>query len=395
MRIKLANIRILLMMLASIFALSPIFNNLIPIPSNILSAASCILVVLLSIGRGLQLKFVYIILIVFVVLSSILFSIYWGGHFKLLAYPIYFVLSIFAVSSLTFDEKIKLTSHLTNVLLVIVLGAVIGFMYALLGGDPILTILNPDGRESKLFLTTMTNWNLGNIIRPSGIFDEPGALSFVICFICANRHIMKLSRNKTWFLLLGGLVTLSMAHVIYIACHAVAERIKPAQMVKFVIVIALLTIPLSMSPKTVDAFDAYLFARFEIVDGRVAGDNRTELLENAFDLLDERSFFWGISSDCIVDIDACNSKYSGFGENFLSLLALTGIGPSLPYYIAILYLGVVGITRKSRLVLFGAALLLLQRPYIMTYGYASLICLLVSAAYDYFNENVLQKNYGD
>jgi len=265
-------------------------------------------------------------------------------------------------------------------MLLVSIGAAVGLIYALQGGEALMVISNPDGRSNYLYLTTMTNWKLGNVIRPSGIFDEPGALSFVICYTCACRHILNLPRKKTWVLLFLGFSTLSMAHAIYFFFHLISEKLDFRRMLRQLPVFFVVVIVLLLNESIRSVFYDFLVKRFAFTGSGFTGDNRTVLISNAFSYLDLRSFFWGLDSSCIADVVVCNSRYDSFGENPLSLLVLTGIGPSLPYYFYTPLLLLIGITNRRNGVLFGAGLLLLQRPNIMSYGYAPLICLLIAIA---------------
>ncbi|MUK29471.1 hypothetical protein GNP44_05055 [Aliivibrio fischeri] len=388
-KINLMNLKVFTVIIAIVFSLSPIFHYIVSVPSNILSALSCIVVIVLSLKHKLYIPTSFLILCILTIFASFLFSFYWQ-QFKLLLYPTYFILALFSIGALSRDERKLLVVALTNIIGVIVFGAVLGFIYAIIGGTPLLTFPNPDGRESYLYLSTMSNWVLGNTIRPSGFFDEPGALSFIICFLCASRHILGMKKKTTWILLISGLVTLSMAHVIYLFFHFLSEKIDIAKFIKSFTATFLLLFLILMNDSMFDVFNKHLFNRFKVVDGVMAGDNRSNLIKNAAYLLDEKSFFWGISSDCITNVDICNIEFPAFGENFLSLITLTGLGPSFPYYISIIFLFSIGLRSRSRFVIIGISLLLLQRPNIMVYGYSPLICFFIYLVHDIY---ILKKKY--
>lgn len=367
---------------ASFLSLSPVFNYFFSFPSNLLSVISCLIV--LSVLFGVELNkgrviFSFFVSIYFFVASFFL-ALYWQ-ELKLAIYPIYVIVALFSVFFIPLSVLRELIDFLSVVLVVVVVGAIIGFLYALIGGDEMLSFLNPDGRVAKLYLTTMTNAISGNVIRPSGIFDEPGALSFVICIVCSCRHMLNMSKSKTWFLLISGFITMSLAHFVYVLCHIVSEKIKIGDLSRNILILISLIILLLSQVDVLDAFNDNFLARFDIENGRLAGDSRSDLLFNAYELLNERVFLWGVDSSCVVNIDVCNGSYKLFGENFLSLLVLLGIGLSLPYYLCLIIFTVLGLTKKNRFVLFGIALLLCQRPYLMSYGYAVLIVLLLSVAF--------------
>ncbi|HAZ3859399.1 TPA: O170 family O-antigen polymerase, partial [Escherichia coli] len=100
--------------------------------------------------------------------------------------------------------------------------AVIGFIYAAIGGSAIYTITNPNGREFYFYLTTFTVTNYSGFIRPSAFFDEPGALSFYICFVVMLREILWPRKRALNFALLAfGIVTLSLAHIVFTILYVI------------------------------------------------------------------------------------------------------------------------------------------------------------------------------
>jgi hypothetical protein len=117
------------------------------------------------------------------------------------------------------------------------IGAYLGFVYALAGGAPIFSIKNPDNRTSWLYLTTFTNARIGRIIRPSGFFDEPGALSFFICITAMLRNINKRNSKITLLLLFTGFITLSLAHLVYVIFHLLSMSYKKKSQIKNLLII--------------------------------------------------------------------------------------------------------------------------------------------------------------
>lgn len=97
------------------------------------------------------------------------------------------------------------------------------------------------------------------------------------------------------------------------------------------------------SDDLIEGVDRVLFSRFEVVDGKLTGDNRSDLMGNAYELIGNGSFLWGIDSRCILDVRSCNNNYPPFGENILSLLALVGILMSIPYYVCLVVFVIYGV----------------------------------------------------
>lgn len=359
--------------------LSPILLHFSGLKSNLLSVLCCFVVFVICciIYRPIKYSYISLFIVFIPIVSSILFSFYWGD-LKLLFFTLYFIFSIITVMSLTYNDKKSIVIALSNIMYLVTGAAIVGFCYAFIGGEPLLEIENPDKRSAFLYLSTMTNFNVGLFIRPSGIFDEPGALSFFICFTCALRTLFHLPKKQTWVLLIAGLITFSVAHVIYLVFHYLSEKFNPKSIfMSFIAVSVLFTTPF-LNDDIYEMMDSIFFQRFVIEDGNLKGDNRSELFSNAASLINTETFLWGVDSACILDVDLCNSKYPMFGENVLSPLALTGFVVSLPYYFSLLILLCYGSLRKENLFLIGVALLLFQRPYLMSYGYSLLIVLLLS-----------------
>ena len=112
----------------------------------------------------------------------------------------------------------------TAFMLVLLIGAIIGFALALNGAQPLFDIANSDGRPNYFYYTTFSNMRWGNVIRSSGLYDEPGAFSYMICAVSALRHLRGRDARVTWLMLGMGFVTLSLAHLVYVLLHALAER---------------------------------------------------------------------------------------------------------------------------------------------------------------------------
>ncbi|MBU2869371.1 hypothetical protein [Colwellia sp. E2M01] len=373
----------LLITLSILLALAPVVSSLVTLKGNIIYLIlSFIGISLLFLRRKpitIQANEVYLSLIV--IFLSFMFGLYWTEA-KLSFLGLYFVVALICLSQTTFADRLYMVETLSNILLMIVVFSCLGFIYALLGGEPLFNITNPDGRTSFLYLTTFTNFTIGNIIRPSGIFDEPGALSFVICATCYCREVLCLDKKKTWLLLLLGLITLSLAHILFIIIYFVAFK---ARLYKKLIIIALglvtiflLIIMLWDNPY----FQAVFISRFELTNGKLAGDNRSELFYNAILLTQKMHYLYGLDSDCLLYPMYCIENYGKFGENPLYPFVTLGL-LSLPYYAVLTLLSIKVLFSKRRrisIIHLGMIVLLLQRPYVMIYGYASLIllCLYVN-----------------
>lgn len=367
-------------MLATIVAVSPLIHAFSPIKGNVVSilALFAILVIKAS-WRGIDEKYFFWCL--GGVFIAFIPSLYWL-ELRLMLIPTYFVLSVLVIAVLNNNDVKTFVSLLTWSVLILHIGAVFGIFYAYFGGTPILAFADPDGRLNQLYLTTLTNSQFENLIRPSGIFDEPGALSFVTCFIAALRHAMGCNKKTTWIMLALGLVTMSIAHLIYILLHAVEEikkyrRAKDALLVVGVVAASSWILVAFIQPIQ-DILSALLFSRFSDDTLGSLGQDRITALMNAVGYLDIKTFMFGLDSDCAVGLANCtfDKGFENYGDNPLALIVHWGGFLAFPYYFSLGYLAVKMVQQRNFIML-GILVLLLQRPYVMSYGYSLLIMLTI------------------
>jgi hypothetical protein len=245
---------------------------------------------------------------------------------------------------------------------VILAGAWIGFAYAFYGGYPILEVTAPEiQRPLPLYFSTFTNSIILNVIRPSGIFDEPGALAmFSIMTVCLN-ELCRGDRAYSISILVLSLITFSLMSLIGILLYVMFmfNNNSTKNFIWLIAVLFILGIGYYFGGDVVQ--DLYL-NRLVLVDGRFAGDNRITQVIDFFDLVDSTIFFSGY--------DSTNSPYLTVDQssNPFTLLFSSGFFVWLPYFVVILWLlsflfkGVAQI----RFVALIMALLLLQRPYIFS-----------------------------
>ena len=294
---------------------------------------------------------------------------------------IMFTMTLMVVSSMS-EKNRKNTIDLMSIFLQIILVmAIISFIYTLLGGEPIFSITNPDGRENHFLLTSFSNSFWSGFSRPSGIFDEPGTLSFFVCSVCALRQLFSLEEKKTIYLLLMGLITFSLAHIIFsfFLFFSFSKKIFFLKRLLFLIVI--MTSAIIVSGNFSIFYNVFLI-RFEIEEGlRFLGDNRSENFINALYLLINYplSIFYGIEeyipseSDYYIQVFG---KYGEIGGNPLNLLLTSGIFIWSIYAILVLTLMSSFHLKSKFWAAFAFALLLLQRDYIFVIGYSLLTSLI-------------------
>ncbi len=267
------------------------------------------------------------------------------------------------------DSDIEYFTYISSIFLFILeIGAVIGFVYAFIGGNPLFYITNPDERRNYFFLSTFSNAVLGKFIRPSGIYDEAGALSFYICAICALRIHYRKNPIFTFIMLLLGLITFSLTHFLCFClfCIPLYKQFnkKQRKLSLFIILFCLIIIFLCFF----DIFDKLLFSRlkFDSSTGTIKGNSRNGQIEGCLKSIKENGFLFGnynLGSEQIL------RKYGVIGENPLSCLALNGLFNSFLYYVFLL-VAFIAFCCSFKFEYLIMLALFFQRPYQSQLGYS-------------------------
>lgn len=122
--------------------------------------------------------------------------------------------------------------------------------------------------------------------RLAGVFDEPGVVGTISALLLmADRFDMKNNINKVIFL--AGLLSLSFAFYLLVVLYIVLANLNSKKIffvfLFFVVVFFILSSNETLSEYTID--------RFQIVDGRISGDNRSaDAVENLFNQWKSASF---------------------------------------------------------------------------------------------------------
>ena len=246
-----------------------------------------------------------------------------------------------------------------------VIACIIGFAYAWFGGQPVLSIENNDGRENALYLTTMTNFWVGTVIRPSFIYDEPGAFSFVVCAVVVMREMLGRPARLSWLLMLGGLITLSLTHMLILLLF-LGQRLGWAR--SAIVGAVLLAGAMSLANLVGDEL-GFVAERFTVDDGKLSGDNRSNQIGNFMDIVNPEILLVG-------DVE-CQKRPERMCEEHGDISS----SPVTPVYRGGLLMLIVQLwthvallvcAMRRRAFVFPAlamSLLLLQRPYFEGYGY--------------------------
>lgn len=376
---------------------SPVITNFIPLSVSHFVVIQALILIAFLIIENRYFKEETVIISLLSILGSLLAGIYWGGEIKIILFSLIFVSSFIMVSLLKQEELHSIINLSSIFVIILLIGAWIAFIYTLLGGRPVFEVIRVDGKPIHLFLTTFTNsWNPQlNSIRAAGIYDEPGAFAFVICTVAALRHISLKDKKTTWIILFLGLVTLSLAYLIYVTFHFLAERKNKKYFYHLIItflIILFLTTAISFIPnnnyikKSFSIINLVLLSRFEELSNsqKIIEQNvRLASFISTIKYINKETLLWGADKESFLDARKAKEKYpeirlsTPFGPLFRR-----GLLVSWPYYLMTVFFLIMSFKNRN-FVLFGFLLLLFQRPFLMSFGY-SLLCLLPFIYYKYY-----------
>jgi hypothetical protein len=329
-----------------------------------------------------KIKMLVLLLVLLSLVTSLISGLYWSNLIAGLL-PSLFFMSLL-VASITNKKELDSVIEISSIILLIMLiGAWTAFLIGIYGVPSLGTFTAAGGRGIEFYYTSLGIPYPGGFLRVTGIYDEPGAFSFIICMFAFFRHILNMDKKFTWILLLLGFVTFSLAHLIYVVIHLVAERSIFKTFRRLIVLGSVIAIAITM----VDLwhfFEQHLFSRLKISPDSTkvfVGDNRTKYLLSSIafikDHLDFRTFIFGADVSCIVNTGNCGQFAPHVGFNPFSPMILYGILISWPYYLFLLFALGFGAIRKEFWPLFAIALLFFQRPSMFSAGYASLAAMAI------------------
>jgi hypothetical protein len=304
--------------------------------------------------------------------------------------------TIVALSPTIVDASVSQKSirFLYLLTVVILVGAWIGSAYSLAGGPPGYCLDNPDGRPNCLYLTTFSNSPAGIsgvLMRPSGVFDEPGSLSFFVILVVCLNELTGGGKKRSLVLLSLGLVTLSLAHAIcFLAYLALSFR---KRIVYVALAAAMIAEPLSSLIDDDSLLSANFLRRFTVEDGQLVGDNRSGQVVEFFSLVDYKICRFGnnplakYGDGGVAAVDQSSNPFSiWFGYGLIMWL---------PYAITLVFLcrGVFQRNRSAQITSVLLLLLLLQRPYIYSLYWGFSIWVTIVAMYLKTSTEPLQGAY--
>lgn len=376
---------VLVLSVVTLLLISPLFSLLKGISTSITFLLFTISISLNFNRKERFLKYYLVLVCYYIFISIVLTVFHQEASFMLL--PFFFLTSVYFVLVSSNNDIAKFVDVSTNIIFLITIGAFFGFFYAFFFGQPTFVFKNPNGLENQVFLTTMTNSRWGNFIRPSGIYDEPGALSFFICGICYIRHLLNFDKKRTRLILFLGLITFSVAHVIYLAFHLISDtkyKINISLIKKsFYFIFILLSIYfILLFTGTWEWISLVFFGRFQSENsGLFPGDNRSMYFFNALDYISQHPLNILFGESMKTNFDNISFDYGVVGSNPLMPILSFGVLISLPYYLILFLLFISIIKGRKYFASIGFALVLFQREFFLVVSYSMIFILLFRILY--------------
>lgn len=358
------------------FLMSPIYSALNIKGIYFLSALLILIVINGSIGWNKHNRYMYSLFFILII-TSLISSLY-NDSISPLVFSGFFVLTGFVVLQSN-QEIINFTIHYaTLIFFIFIAGAFVSVFYYSLGGNYLFYLINPDGRENFFYLTGFSN-STTFTIRPSAIYDEPGAFSFYICLLVAMRSRLRAPSISSGLLMLGGLITQSIAHIFFLSIWLLwlllsisNMNISNKKLWQFRFLIFLAFIIGSLIILNSYFFDWSINRAIEYYENPELNPRFISLI-NIYEFIksDLVNFLFGFDQACISRLEGC----SGFGENFLTPLVYGGFLVAWPYYFFLINSLISIFKSVDGLLMLGVAILLLQRPYLQEFPYSAVVIL--------------------
>ena len=320
-------------------------------------------------------KYILIYLLSALFLLTSLLSSHYNQTITPLIFSVFFSITLLSLVQVNYVDAIFFIDKATTLFLYFLLFSLIGTLYHAVGGTPIFSLVNPDGRPNNFYLTTFSNAETF-FIRPSAIYDEPGAFSFFICFLVVIRSILNLDDKKTIILLFGGLITQSITHLgftlIWLTWYLIAKKNNLLGFKNITTMILIIVLGFTVYKTNIMdwAIERGLdFQENSWKNPRQRAYDETLIAINS----DYNKVIFGFDSECAKRTESCFL----YGENPLTPLSYGGLLASWPYYAFLLFSVFSLFFSRNGMLYIGIAFLLLQRPYLLEFPYSSLFALLL------------------
>ncbi len=164
-----------------------------------------------------------------------------------------------------------------------------------MGMEPLVTAydLGSEQRPTYFFGISFSNALFGNVVRPAGVFDEPGALACWAVYSLMINYCFIKDKIIERFLPIFTFCTISMAYIIQIAVYAGLKSLTNIWKIGLMALVVAIGISLLEQTEGSD-LDLYYYTlrRFEKSDDKgLDGNNRQEQTENALKVWKENPVF--------------------------------------------------------------------------------------------------------
>lgn len=222
---------------------------------------------------------------------------------------------------------------------------------------PILEFENADGRPAFFLGLTCSNAVWGNVMRPAGFFDEPGALAFWGVYTLVINKLTINDKRIELALIIGLMFTLSMAYYITISLYTILFYTNSLKKIFYVVIAIsfLAFIVKQMDPNSV--LYQKTVGRFELnSSGQFVYNNRDKMMEVAKDIW-LQNVWMGAGGRKIMEL----GEYSA--DNPYETLATDGIIGTVFIYLPFLWLLIACKDKNVRKAILLLTVGYLQRPF--------------------------------
>lgn len=388
---------------AVLFSAYPfMFYNILQISSSILTAITSLILLAVCIYfkcKSANKLILYSILILFLFWGIQITYRSDGAYFSNIIQNTVLCIIFYAIYNMK-DRSSFYKSYVKLMCLMVICGTFVFFILLIFRIPPILEYVNHNGKAGYCWILTCTNtlFELGDkqLIRYSGLFDEPGTLCFYSLYALLINKITLRNKKIEYILLILPLFTFSLAHIIMVILYVVLFKIHNIRQIIWLSLIILLSFIYLYSYKDSpnDRIYSLTLGRFEMSDnGELQGDNRTSLFKSAIQHFSDAPFLgkgktFFVENEEYVDanIAAIGAKYGIIGYIVLFCLFHISIFKSIIYNrkIHLDYLLI-----KSNIIL---GVTYLQRPDVLNIMQSTSLLLFVLAIIDYQNK-VYERKY--
>lgn len=228
----------------------------------------------------------------------------------------YIAMVIFMLISDKLKQKVFI--YYSWIFSILLIPGIIIMVLFLLGFDLSYNIIeSPTGREYRQYLgavnLTFLSSDITGFKRLHGVFDEPGVVgTFAALLLIADNFRIK-NNPRNIIILIGGILSFSFAFMVMLLIYLILKMNIKQIIFTFTLLIAII----ALIPNNSEILDKYVFERFTITEGKLAGDNRissvsTEQELTSFYTGDFRYIFFGMGNEA----QSLNSRMTGDSWQF-------------------------------------------------------------------------------